>query len=651
MTDIGHEINTGLRRCAICKIDMKGRLVFVDDAVEKLLGATREDLFGRPIFEFLNESSQQIIDQLLNRRSHYETFFDATQLNIIGSDGNEAITTTIISLNYAAGNPVNFQLIITPTYQIASSPASVAGQDDAGPLTRFVQTVSAISSILEWKEFLTASAEYTGCVQAAVYLVRGDELQPRSAISNEKSAEFAFKEVSNPTTLHHRVARTGNPFSFVDDQAVRQAVEEDGIAPDEYVVCLVANDARKYVLRFLFAPDLPSDEANRLCDRTALVCRLAERLLATGTGQEPFDEEQNIKFAIGYLGQLGIGALLVDSGGKIQGYNSTFYEWLGDNNPIETIRDLAEVVDGVGGESVGGILIDYFNTMLDSDNPLDLNLNLRLPHGPVLDMIVVRFSFDPSDRSAMISFNPCGDAGNSGCSTNTLSGLWRPISGRLSKDAADFSETAERLSHEVHSRLASEQDSLLNSLTSRAAALQALGDDLVKLLPILEDNEKPQMIDLNLLMAKLLDDVRPPGRRLRLILKYARLPKLLIGGERLYALLYRLVSFLVEVKQRQKVNISVTAEFVDGACRLNLCNSKISLTDDQMKYCQGQDHSQSDSDDDEQVSSTACLHLAFAQGIAGNLGAKIAVESKPKQGLQLSVTIPNADPAKGGRSA
>ena len=34
------------KRCAVGKIDLKGRLVYVDDSLEQLLGDQRENLFG-----------------------------------------------------------------------------------------------------------------------------------------------------------------------------------------------------------------------------------------------------------------------------------------------------------------------------------------------------------------------------------------------------------------------------------------------------------------------------------------------------------------------------------------------------------------------------------------------------------------------------
>ena len=50
----------GFKRCAVCKIDLKGRFVYIDERTEHLLGLTKEDLFGKNIIEFLDEPSQKL---------------------------------------------------------------------------------------------------------------------------------------------------------------------------------------------------------------------------------------------------------------------------------------------------------------------------------------------------------------------------------------------------------------------------------------------------------------------------------------------------------------------------------------------------------------------------------------------------------------
>jgi PAS domain S-box-containing protein len=73
----------GFRRCAVCKIDLKGRFVYIDEEIENLLGCTKEELFGKTIIEFLDEPSQEVVNRLISQRNHYESFYDTTGINIV----------------------------------------------------------------------------------------------------------------------------------------------------------------------------------------------------------------------------------------------------------------------------------------------------------------------------------------------------------------------------------------------------------------------------------------------------------------------------------------------------------------------------------------------------------------------------------------
>ncbi len=44
--------------CAVFKIDLRGRFVYIDDETEELLGLTREELFGKSIYEFISNDFQ-----------------------------------------------------------------------------------------------------------------------------------------------------------------------------------------------------------------------------------------------------------------------------------------------------------------------------------------------------------------------------------------------------------------------------------------------------------------------------------------------------------------------------------------------------------------------------------------------------------------
>jgi PAS domain S-box-containing protein len=47
--------DTAVRRCAVCRVDLRGRFVYVDDKVQDLLGYSMEELFARPVVDFVLE--------------------------------------------------------------------------------------------------------------------------------------------------------------------------------------------------------------------------------------------------------------------------------------------------------------------------------------------------------------------------------------------------------------------------------------------------------------------------------------------------------------------------------------------------------------------------------------------------------------------
>ncbi|MGH8015628.1 MAG: PAS domain-containing protein, partial [Candidatus Zixiibacteriota bacterium] len=102
-----------LQRCAVCKIDLKGRFAFIDEEFLELTGYTYEELLGKPLSGVLDSAGQHLINQLLSERSHYETVYDSAPMTFIDKNRQPIRVTVIMFLNFIGGNPVNFQLIIT----------------------------------------------------------------------------------------------------------------------------------------------------------------------------------------------------------------------------------------------------------------------------------------------------------------------------------------------------------------------------------------------------------------------------------------------------------------------------------------------------------------------------------------------------------
>ncbi|MCK4460816.1 MAG: PAS domain-containing protein, partial [candidate division Zixibacteria bacterium] len=291
----------GLCRCAECKIDLRGRFVFVDDETETLLGRSREDLFGKPITDVLDRSSQDVIDHILAVRNHYETHFDYAPLTLISRNGRQLPVDATISLCFNSGNPVNYQLILKPH----SSQVRTAGDIETGhSVEEFVERCLAPEPTARYRQLAELLREFAAADQVAIYLVAGDHLEPRAGAGKDSDSPFVFGSLPEVTDLHQRVAVTDEAYAFTDTDNARMALDTDGVAPPEYVTRVSVEDD-VCLLRFIFNPAVASD----VQQQSVLRARLAKRLVGHLFNKRPDPTETdgrdiNVQFTIGFLSSL-----------------------------------------------------------------------------------------------------------------------------------------------------------------------------------------------------------------------------------------------------------------------------------------------------------------------------------------------------------
>ena len=215
-----------IRRCAVCKIDLKGRFVFVDDAVEELFGFSMEDLFARPFSEFLVESDQEVIERILDHRSRYESHFETTTVRIVTASGATVPVSITASLNFAGGSPVNFQILLDPCQE--TSPA-VEAATNAEPGGLAIEALIALQRCEQLADLVGRMRDVVGDGNLVVY--RGNDAGLELVASTYGEAET----VPPIGSLHNRIAETGAVYSPADQEAVQQAVQKDRNAPNEYV--------------------------------------------------------------------------------------------------------------------------------------------------------------------------------------------------------------------------------------------------------------------------------------------------------------------------------------------------------------------------------------------------------------------------------
>ena len=114
MTSPAADTQIQVKRCAVCKIDRKGRFILADHEAEKLFGLSEVKLFGQPFVDFLVPSDRNAVQQMTEDRNPYETVYDAARLTIVDAHGHTIPAMVILSVNFGGGNPANYQIVIIP---------------------------------------------------------------------------------------------------------------------------------------------------------------------------------------------------------------------------------------------------------------------------------------------------------------------------------------------------------------------------------------------------------------------------------------------------------------------------------------------------------------------------------------------------------
>jgi hypothetical protein len=163
-----------LKRCAVIKIDFNGRFVFVDDLAENLLGMPGENLFGRSIEEFLDRDSYDILHSVLNDGNRCETRYKMTELVFLDERHNEYCLSVVISLNFIAGNPANYQMIISPPSDRAE--IEVDNENCDRIFLSLFDHVSGLKDNADWKTLSKILLRIENIMQVGIYRFENNRL-------------------------------------------------------------------------------------------------------------------------------------------------------------------------------------------------------------------------------------------------------------------------------------------------------------------------------------------------------------------------------------------------------------------------------------------------------------------------------------------
>lgn len=639
MTISTYDNSVGFKRCAVCKIDLKGRFVYVDDGIENLLGRTKEELFGKSFMDFLNKKSRKLIKHLISKRNHYETYYDTTVITIIGHDQEPIVAGVVVNLNFIAGNPVNYQIIINPQ---ESSSAVTAGSDHNQVYSQFLENMLEIDGLNDVKRFVRLLLEFTRASQVAVYKIGENELEPRAAATDDNSAEFTFKSIPRHGQIHRDVAQSGKKYSCVDQDDAQEAVEKYGLAPDEYLVRFIPDEESGYLLRLIFSEKGDTDLISEAIQRAELALTLYMKLAGSPkTASDEGDSSIDMNFTIGFLDSLGVGAVLTDRGGKITGFNPAFLRLIGEDDVDGDYRHVVEKLRPMNPKALIEEIMSSLQAPVEEPEFEDFRTQIMLPGNETAILVVVRFSLDPTDLSSCLAFIPSSkNEGNrilSGGSILPLGEIMKSIKSVI-LSIKGFSGD---LAHEFFSRLGDGGNDSLRCLDENSRALGTMINDLSVLVEQMESANQTELVDLNLVVNHALQDVLGSVPEAIVKCHYKKLPKIVGSRTLLVTVMRNLISNAVRFNREPQTVVRIKAHIEGRWCVLDISDNGSGIPEIYRPKVFDFFYTVPDSTSSPLPGSGS--GLAICKHLIEKIGGSISLTSKEGEGTTVSIKLPIQD--------
>ena len=526
---VNDTVSTSRRvRCGVCKIDRKGRIVYVDSEGENLFGGTQVELFGRPLTDFLVAEDQPLLDEITSQFNHYETFYDSARVTLIDSHGKRRRASLVISLNFDAGNPVNFQVIINPR------PEPQTDQNQPSEIE--------IADSLFTRIFKQPPSEANlDLAQEINKYIRADAVQ-------------FFRTDQGPWQL---LAQTPEGV-FVDPNITPTAEAEIALSDDFHLV-----------MRTAYAHEIPASEKERIDNRTHLVAQMLSRLMIS-----PMPEMQgstafslaSTHSVVDLLGFMQVGAALIGSDGSIEDANQPFDEFVGHKTSSQDLTHIAESLSSPRHSEIETVVLNYLETSTQFEAPPHMQLTIRGHNGARAAFSLVRLAPGSEDLSGFaIIWNLSGQSETQATPTGTF---LRDILARMASSIAAAISVGQQVQHEHHGDLSDDGKFYLQCLHNHLAKLNASVSTLAALNELSRTDVDRQMTDMNLLFDQVLEDIAAETSQGSLTLKRNELPKAILHRAGANRIIRAVVRHLARQTAGRGTEIQVTSSLDDRYCTL-----------------------------------------------------------------------------------
>ncbi len=562
------ETETRIKRCAVCRIDLKGRFVYVDEKAQTLFGLSLEQLFAQPIIDYLDEADHAVIQRLLSHHNRYESFFKTARVSMVNADGDPFKAWIVASLSFAAGNPVNFLILINP-----EEPALLPERDvsESTSYKTFLRALIDLHAPVDILETIRPLHDFVHEAHVLAYGIDGDNLNPLAR--TDAGAEI----VPEPTELHRHVAQSGERYSLSDEEAVRQAVERHGTAPDEILRKYDCADGKSFLLRIFFYSDTESPETQQAITRAHQGLSLLRRVLPAPVVKEidPSRITDSVEIAhparsgaetdqVTDMDELGVARLALDSEGLVVNHNgATPGLVLGQAASADIVvgmhyRELiARIATRTEGETVRH-LETVCDAVLSTGMPVRVSLSVVLQDESEAVLVISRCTDTEKAYGFDMLIVPTGSGlvtQDARIENSVVTAFLNDV--RAAVDTA--SKVSYKLGHAKHSRLDEKSNFDLLCLKEGLDKTVDSVSDYLEFLKIVSSPSKPTTADLNLVMKELQQKLKATHPHTSVKFNHKGLPKLTGDPSTLGFVLHELMSDIVPFATGNKSSMFVSA--------------------------------------------------------------------------------------------
>ncbi|MBD3401376.1 PAS domain S-box protein [candidate division GN15 bacterium] len=566
---------TPVKSCAVCKVDLRGRFVYVDSHVEAMFGLSQEELFGRELKEFVDECHHEVVDRLLVRHSRFETFFETADLLLYDANGRPVPASTIVSLNFVAGNPVNFQVVFHHIPEHGAQTASAGTSDHATDYWQSAATILAHRSDIEnWSEHVGAWRELADASEVLIYDLTGEEPRLVCTSSDPGAVEPSPMHAGDLTQQHRTIIAERREYTYTDSDQNREMVERFGRAPSEYLYVLQFGNAR-YLLRFDYPEDGDTTSVQQGIERLRLLIPILERTEPAPAEQPepvPIDE---LEHRLAWLDTVGVAACVCSADLHPQRANLRLHELLPNETSLpESVDSLLENI--LSGDEVGRRrrLSAALRLLPEQEAADGFATHTRLRNGSAVWARVYREASSANIWLFMVTLPDEVWAGDGGLRiSNTILPLLQRCIDDASADVTAFAHIGqEALDVQQRIHLVGALDTI-----QRATEMTRFTRSATEYLSHLES---PATTDLNLLATQTFEQLRRSYPDKTVNLSFRDLPTIVAPTRQVADLLNAWAAYFTIGADRDPVDLTFEATTSQGAARLILgLNGQMCLTE------------------------------------------------------------------------